>query len=165
MHVTVLAVFSFVLHCLIIWEENENSFNGIEGLFTSVGLKFLARYTDNFDLNLSVEGHRDNSVGLLCAGYQWNKQRMDPYEPGQLNPDTMKITCDLEVCDKRIQHGRGGIVRRDLKLENILVKSSDINEVNEVKLNVKVSSCRTELLDQEFTVWKRRLQAEKNFRH
>ncbi|XP_068872028.1 serine/threonine-protein kinase 33 isoform X4 [Aphelocoma coerulescens] len=100
MHVTVLAVFSFVLHCLIIWEENENSFNGIEG-------------------------------------YQWNKQRMDPYEPGQLNPDTMKITCDLEVCDKRIQHGRGGIVRRDLKLENILVKSSDINEVNEVKLNVK----------------------------
>lgn len=61
------------------------------GLFTFVGLKFLAKYTDNFDLNLSVEGHRDNSVCLLCAGYQWNKQRTDLYEPGQLNPDTMKV--------------------------------------------------------------------------
>lgn len=65
----------------------------LTGLFTFVGLKFLARYTDNFDLDLSVEGHRDNSVCLLCAGsgYQWNKQRMDLYKPGQLNPDKMKV--------------------------------------------------------------------------
>lgn len=28
---------------------------------------------------------------LLCAGYQWNKQRMDLYEPGQLNPDKTKV--------------------------------------------------------------------------
>ncbi|KAL9850934.1 serine/threonine-protein kinase 33 [Geothlypis trichas] len=31
------------------------------------------------------------------------------------------------------------IFRRDLKVENIFVKSSDINEVNEVELNIKVS--------------------------
>lgn len=61
------------------------------GLFTFVGLKFLPRYTDNFDSDLSVEEHRDNSVCLLCAGYQWNKQRMDLYDPGQLNPDKMKV--------------------------------------------------------------------------
>lgn len=30
------------------------------------------------------------------------------------------------------------IVHRELKLENILVKSSDINEANEMKLNIKV---------------------------
>lgn len=30
------------------------------------------------------------------------------------------------------------IVHRDLKLENILAKSSDIDEANEIKLNIKV---------------------------
>lgn len=30
------------------------------------------------------------------------------------------------------------LVHRDLKMENILVKSSDINEANEIKLNMKV---------------------------
>lgn len=60
-------------------------------MFTFVGLKFLVRYAENFNLNLSVEGHRDNSVYLLCAGYQWNKRRMDLYEPVQLKPDKMKV--------------------------------------------------------------------------
>uniref|UniRef100_A0A8D2L6B4 Serine/threonine kinase 33 n=1 Tax=Varanus komodoensis TaxID=61221 RepID=A0A8D2L6B4_VARKO len=34
---------------------------------------------------------------------------------------------------------RKDIVHRDLKLENILVKSSDIDEENEIKLNIKVT--------------------------
>ncbi|CAN8214638.1 unnamed protein product [Coccothraustes coccothraustes] len=126
-------------------------FSGSEksGLFTFVGLKFLARYTDNFDLNLSVEGHRDNAVCLLCAGYQWNKQRRDLYEPGQLNQDKMKLG-SFELTDVFLSGtptpswspeteapSARGIFHRDLKVENIFVKSSDINEVNEVKLNIK----------------------------
>ncbi|KAM4779402.1 LOW QUALITY PROTEIN: serine/threonine-protein kinase 33 [Cyanocitta cristata] len=94
----------------------------------------------------------------LCEGGELKKMlcgkgHFTENETGIIQSLASAIVCLQKNC----------IVRRDLKLENILVKSSDINEVNEVKLNVKVSSCRTELLDQEFTVWKRRLQAEKNF--
>ncbi|KAM4899264.1 LOW QUALITY PROTEIN: serine/threonine-protein kinase 33 [Sylvia borin] len=90
---------------------------------------------------------------------------MDLYEPGQLNPDKMKRTyLVMELCEDgelKNAFGKGHftenetghiiqslasaiaclhkncIAHRDLKLENILVKSSDINGVNEVKLKIK----------------------------
>ncbi|KAM6408297.1 serine/threonine-protein kinase 33 [Rhynochetos jubatus] len=56
----------------------------------------------------------------------------------------------MTSCTRWLYSLSNDIVHRDLKLENILVKSSDIDEENEMKLNIKVLNPDASLSSQKF---------------